>query len=163
MPGKLKKPHQRSLDKINLLVRMELLNPQMSSTQIALLCGITLNRFSILKRTPEYQRVHNAYMTGLLTDIDLKVKSNYELEQGTLDMAVPIALQGLVQQALNSKDERVKNKAFNDILDRHGRFAKVSRVGLPTSEQGGVASDKDNAAVDELVKALKAAPPNTKP
>lgn len=154
MPGKLKKPHQRTIDKINLLVRLELANPMLSSTQIALLCGVSINRFSILKASPYYQKIHNTYTTGLLADIDVKVKDNYILSQNTLEMGVPIALQGLLNQALNAKDERVKNKAFNDILDRDGRFAKVSRIGVTTAAQDGVASKQDNDAVEELVHAL---------
>jgi hypothetical protein len=99
-------------------------------------------------------------MTGLLTNFDTKIKNGYNISQETLEFAVPIAMQGLVKQALTAKDERVKNKAFNDILDRDGRFAKVSRIGTPTAEQGGIADDKDNRAVLEMINALKNNHPN---
>ncbi len=102
----------------------------------------------------------------ILTVLDQNIRKNYDLSQKTLEFAVPVAMQGLVKQALTAKDERVKNKAFNDILDRDGRFAKVSRIGLPTSEQGGVAEDKDNKAVLEMLQAMQQAEKsstNTKP
>jgi hypothetical protein len=153
-----KKHHQRTIDKINLLVRLELDNPQLSSTQVALLCGLSINRFSVLKASPLYQTIHNQYMTGLLTSFDTKIKNGYSISQETLDFAVPIAMQGLVKQALTVKDERVKNKAFNDILDRDGRFAKVSRIGMTVNEQGSIAEDKDNKAVLEMIHALNSKP-----
>jgi hypothetical protein len=149
-----KKLHTRTIDKINLLVRLELDNPYLSSTNIASLCGLSIQRYSILKSSPYYQQIHNQYMTGLLTNLDQSIGSKYIQAQKTLEFGVPIAIQGLVKQALLAKDERVKNKAFNDILDRDGRFAKVQRHGLATAEQGGVADDKDNKAVLEMLKAM---------
>lgn len=152
-----KKHHTRTIDRIHLLVRLELANPMLSSTDIAKLCGLSIFRFSILKRSPYYQQVHNQYMTGICTDLDVAVKENLNMTQKTLDMAVPVAMQNLFKQAMQEKDLRVQNKACNDLLDRHGRFAKVTRVGLPTAEQGGVAEDKDNKAVNDMLKAIKAA------
>jgi hypothetical protein len=154
MANHSKKPHLRTLDKINLLIRLELDNPHLSSTQIALLCGLSIQRYSVMKRHPYYQQIHNTYMTGLLTNLDMSIGNKYTQAQKTLEMAVPVAMQGLFKQALMAKDERVKNKAFNDILDRDGRFAKVQRHGLATAEQGGVADDKDNKAVLQMLEAI---------
>lgn len=159
----MKRPHQRTLDRINLLVRLELANPLLSSTDIAKLCGITINRFSVLKKSPYYQQVHNQYLTGILTVMDQNVRKNYDLSEKTLQFAVPLAMQGLVQQALNAKDERIKNKAYNDILDRDGRFAKVSRIGMTVAENPSVAEDKDNKAVLEMLSAINSVPKNPNP
>jgi asparagine synthetase B (glutamine-hydrolysing) len=126
----------------------------LSSTDVAKLCGISINRFSVLKSSPYYQKIHNQYMTGILTMLDSNIKNGYVISQQTLEFGLPIAMQGLIKQALTAKDERVKNKAFNDILDRDGRFAKVSRIGLTTSGEAGVAEDKDNRAVLEMIQAL---------
>src|ERR1700679_1398460 len=122
------KHRQRTIDRMHLLIRAELMNPLMNSTEIAALVGLTIWKFSVLKATPLYRQLHNAYMTGLLANLDTEVNSalNISHTRKTLEFAVPVAMEGLVQQALNSKDERVKNKAMNDILDRHGVFAKVS-------------------------------------
>jgi hypothetical protein len=150
-----KKPHSRTIDKINLLIRMELAYPTYSSTLIAQMCGINIQRFSVLKASPYYRRIHQAYTTGILADLDILVKQNYEISKGTLDMGVPIAMQALFKQAMQEKDLRVQNKAANDILDRHGRFAKVTRLGLATAEQGGVAEVKDDKAVADMLNALK--------
>lgn len=164
--ARIRKPHspnQRSIDKINLLIRLELDNPMLSSTDIAKLCGISINRFSVLKASPYYQRIHNQYMTGILTMLDGNIKNSFDISQKTLEFAVPLAMQGLVKQALQAKDERIRNKAFNDILDRDGRFAKVSRIGVTTNAESVVAEDKDNRAVLEMMRALNNQTPNTNP
>ena len=151
--------HQRTIDKINLLVRLELANPLKNATEIAELAGIKLQRFSIIKTLPLYRQIHNQYMSGIVMRLDSQVSDNYKLGQETLKFAVPLALQGLVQQALNAKDERVKNKAINDILDREGSFAKVSRTTLTVEDASKAASDKDNEMAQEMLKALNTKKP----
>jgi hypothetical protein len=150
--------HQRTIDKITILVRMELAAPHLTPSEICKVVGIRdLSRLSILKKSPYYLILKNQQMTGIITDLNGKIKSRYDTTKDTLDYAVPIAMQGLLNQALNSKDERVRNKAYNDILDRDGRFAKVKRIGLPTQDQGGVTNPKDNEEAAELIQALNGA------
>ena len=163
MPPVVKKHHQRTIDKINLLVRLELANPQFNATQIAELLGIGIVRYSILKNSPTYRAIHNQYMTGVLNKLDTKVDSTLKNTQDTLSFAVPLAMEALLKQALQTKDLRVQNKACNDILDRDGHFAKVTRVGLATGEQGGVgaANERDNKTAAELLKALSSTPKPT--
>ncbi len=155
MANIVKKHRQRTIDKMHILIRAELANPLLNSTEVAALCGLTIWKFSVLKATPMYRQLHNAYHTGLLTTLDQKVNNTIGLTQETLNLSVPVAMQALLKQAIQDKDLRIQNKACNDLLDRHGRFAKVTRIGAPTDEQSrGVAEDKDNKAVAEMVKAL---------
>lgn len=146
--------HKRTIDKVHIMVRMELANPLLNQIALAQLCGIPYGRFAIIKRSALYAAIHNQYMTGVLTKLDHQVEDNLKLSSETLKFAVPIALQNLVAQALQTKDLRVQNKACNDLLDRDGHFAKVTRVGLATPDQGGVANDKDNKVAGELIAAL---------
>lgn len=156
MPAKKKGMHRRTLDKIHIMVRLELANPLLSQIDLAKLAGLPYIRYTLLKRTTVYQQIHNQYLTGVLTKLDNQVEDNLKVSSETLKFAVPLALQALVQQALQTKDLRVQNKACNDILDRDGHFAKVTRVGLATPDQGGVANEKDNQIASELIKALEA-------
>jgi hypothetical protein len=157
MAGNRGKHHQRTIDKMHILIRLELGNPLLSSTDIAKLAGIGIGRFAMMKRLPLYQQLHNQYMTGVITRLDTKVDKNLTLTQETLGFAVPMAMQALLKQAMQEKDLRVQNKACNDILDRDGHFAKVRRIGLATTEQGGAVAteDKDNVAAAELIKAMQ--------
>lgn len=151
-----KKHRLRTMDKMHLLIRAELANPMMSSTEVAALCGLSIWKFSVLKATPMYRQLHNTYMTGLLSSYDNKVNDAVGLTQETMNLAIPVAMQKLVAQMIQDKDMKIQNKACNDLLDRHGRFAKVKRVGAPTDEQGrGIAEDKDNKAVSEMLKMLE--------
>lgn len=164
MPAKAKgKVHKRTIDKIHLIVRMELAHPLKHQLEIAMLCGLSPVRYSLLKRSKEYLQIHSQYLSGVLTKLDNQVEENLKLSSETLKFAVPIALQNLVAQALQTKDLRVQNKACNDLLDRDGHFAKVTRVGLATPDQGGVANDKDNEVASELIKALQTAPVLSQP
>lgn len=153
--GAPRKPHTRTIDKIHILVRLELANPILSMGEIAQLANIDYNRFIRLKRLPVFKQIHNQYLTGVLTKLDNKYDQQLKLTQETMQFAVPIAMQALVKQALQDKNMRIQNKACNDILDRDGHFAKVQRIGLPTREQGGVAEDADNKAAAELLQAIK--------
>jgi len=150
------KHHLRTIDKMHILIRLELANPLLSSSDIAKLAGVGIGRFSTLKRLPLYQQLHNQYMTGLVTRLDTKVDKNLTLTQETLHFAVPLAMQALLKQALQEKDLRVQNKACNDLLDRDGHFAKVRRLGLATKDQGGVTNTdtRDNDTAAELIKAM---------
>lgn len=149
------RPHQRTIDKINLIVRNEMANPLMSTQDIAAVVGVGPSRLAIIRTLPLYKQIRNQYMTGIVARLDDQVERNFKLGGETLKFAVPLALQGLVQQALHAKDERVKNKAINDILDRDGTFAKVSRTTLTVEETGKAASDKDNEMAQAMLKALE--------
>ncbi len=156
MPGKIRgKIHTRTLDKIHLIVRMELANPLLNALDIAKLVGLKPTRYSILKMSTIYRQVHNQYLSGVLSSLDVQVKETLNMTQETLKFAVPVAMQALLKQALQEKDLRVQNKACNDILDRDGHFAKVTRIGMATEEQGGVANKKDNEIAGALVEALR--------
>ena len=155
-----RKHHQRTIDRINLLVRLELANPSLSLAEIAQLAGMKLTRFSIVRGSSLYQQIKNRYLTGLITNLDNKVSDQYKTSRETLSFAVPIALQELVKQVLSCPDERVKNKAANDILDREGTFAKVSRLKLSqTTSEKAAGDEKDKEVANQLLDALaKSAP-----
>jgi hypothetical protein len=152
------KHHARTIDKMHLLIRLELANPLLNTTEIAKLAGVPLGRYATFKKQPLYIQLHNQYLTGVITRLDKKVDHNLNLTQETLKFAVPIAMQAILKQAMQEKDLRIQNKACNDILDRDGHFAKVSRIGLATKDQGGAVAveDKDNTVAQELIAALAA-------
>jgi len=61
-------------------------------------------------------------------------------------------MQALLKQALQRQDLRIQNKACNDLLIAMVAF-EVTRIGAPTDEQSrGVAEDKDNKAVADMVR-----------
>lgn len=148
--------HHRTIDKMHIIVRAELANPLLSTVDLGALIGLSVVRLNTIRNLPLYRQIKNQYMTGtILRPLDQKVEKRYDVAKDTLSFAVPMAMQTLVQQALSAKDERVKNKACNDILDRDGRFAKVTRIGAPTKEQDpGKVQDRDSKDIAEMQAAL---------
>lgn len=153
--------HIRTIDKMHIIVRAELANPLLSTLDLAQLIGIGPARLNMIRNIPLYRQIKNQYMTGaILRPLDQKVEKRYDVAKDTLSFAVPMAMQTLVQQALSAKDERIRNKACNDLLDRDGRFAKVKRIGLPTEDQGtGAIQDRDSLDIAEMQAALKSVQP----
>ena len=70
---------------------------------------------------------------------------------------LPVALDGLYELAVQSKNERIKLAACESIIDREGQHAKVSRIGLPTQAQGGIGTKIDDEIASNLATALLAA------
>jgi len=131
-------------------------NLGLTDSEIAAQVGIKPLSFARLKRTPFYQQLRTQFRTGILAEVDKNIYNDYNKNRDRLERAVPMALEKLV--ALASKptaDDKVQLAAATEILDRHGRFAKVSRTGAPTPEQGGAAKEDDNAIANELIAALK--------
>ncbi len=110
--------------------------------------------FSILKKTVIYQRFHSQYMTGVLAPMDSEIQNTYADNRKILDSAVPTALENLVHLAAQKVDKKLMMEASKEILDRQGQYAKVSRMGVALSEQGGIASKAENESATELINAL---------
>jgi len=155
--GKPKGMHRSSLLKIETIVRLQMMNLGYTDPQMAMHTGITIATLTRLKRTKEYQRVFSQYTSGVLAKIDDTVQDNYKIGRQILEDSVPIALQNLAMAAAQKLDKKLQIEASKEILDRHGMFGKVSRIGLPTQDQGGFADERDNKVANELVSALSAA------
>lgn len=142
-----------TIQKMHMIVRLRQAYPALTLGEIGKLVGLSQWRMHVISSTPIYQQIQSQYITGLVTSLDTKVKDRYGLVQETLEFAVPIAMQNLLQQAMQDKDKKLQNKACNDLLDRHGRFAKVSRMDV--KNESTVAGEvSDNEAAMLLVKAL---------
>lgn len=157
------KQHERTIDRIKIAIRCEMRNLGMSSTEIAEFIGISITAFSLLKRTSQYRILKNQMMTGILSKMDAQVADNLDVNTNTLRSGVPVALENLLALASGvykgqTVDVKVVKDASESILDRDGRFAKVSRIGAPSKEQGGLANLVDQEIASELLNAL-----NTKP
>lgn len=150
-----KKQHSRTVDKIHIAARLELANPNLNLGDIARMVGISQSSFSLLRKTKIYGDIKQQYLLGILTPLNNQISDTYKTGRETLNLSVPVALQNLYALALNAKDERVKLKASMEILDREGRHAKVSRIGMAAPEQN-VATDEDNEEASSLIAASKA-------
>lgn len=156
-PGRKKRLHDRTKFRAEMAIRLELSNLGMKDAEIARHIGMTSTGYSLLKKTQYYINTRNTMISGILSDADADLYKNYHVMRTKLDMGVPIALENLIQAATQKLDTKLKFKASLEILDRHGRFSKVTRIGLPTGDQGNAASVKDQEVADDLIHELASA------
>lgn len=143
--------------KWELAIRFQLKNPNAKQTEVAAHIGVTTVTLSQWQADPTWKDLQNQIITGVLSHVDEGLAEDINAQRLTLKRAVPLALQNLVDLALQTSNPAIKLKATQEILDREGNHARVTRVGLPTEAQGGVASSIDNDVANALLQALSAA------
>lgn len=104
-----------------------------SNDQIARFIGIHPQTLIYLKQTPEFQSRMIAMATGLVDEHDITVREDEDYQRQELKSMVPVALMKLRELAM-SGNQSVALKATQDILDREGTHAKVSRSQVDVKE-----------------------------
>jgi len=141
--------------KWELAIRFMLKNPNAKQTEVAQHIGVTVVTLSQWMAQPDFADLRNQIIHGVLSHVDEELAEDLTEQRLTLKRAVPLALQNLVDLALQQSNPAIKLKATQEILDREGNHARVTRVGLPTEAQGGIASHVDNEVALKLAEALK--------
>lgn len=147
------KHHSKTIDKIRIACRLELLNLGIRDQEIASYIGMSSTSYSLLKKTKVWQQLHLQYLTGVLSDADTEITDNFQYQRKVLARGVPIALENLLRAASQRVDSKLNFEASKELLDRHGVHAKVSRIGLPNLEQDA-STPKDNEVAQEVLQAF---------
>jgi hypothetical protein len=142
------------IEKIARLVATGLYTDDMIANHI----GVTKQYISQLKATKEFQNATIAVMSGLLSTENQQALESLAARRAELDAMVPMALMQLRNLAL-SRNPNIALRATQEILDREGNFAKVSKssVELKTPEDLSNASKVGN----EMLSILRGINPNT--
>ena len=122
--------------------------------EIARQIGLTPAGLAMVKQDPDYASVRDRIKTGVISVLDEDMKDDLLYQRERIRGMMPVALDGLYELAIQTKNDRVRLTACAEIMDRDGRLAKVQRIGLPTEDQGGIGVVDDETA-DALVAALK--------
>lgn len=123
----------------------------LADTEIASHIGISVGGLAFMKRRPEYQILVRQIATGVISSLDEAIVDDQAYIKQRVQEMVPTALKALHDAVLNPMEPRLRLEAAKQILDRDGRLAQVSRIGLPTQEQGGfAASQSDIDAADAI-------------
>jgi hypothetical protein len=122
--------------------------------EIARQLGISPAGLAMVKQDPDYPSVRDRIKTGVCSELDEVMKDDANYVRERLRGMIPQALDGLFENAIQTKDARIRQAACTEILDRDGRLAKVQRIGLPTEDQGGVGM-VDAETADALAAALQ--------
>lgn len=139
-----------------LAIRFELANVGIKADAIAAHVGVSPSTLAQWRMNPEYVTLYNSIVCGVLDEIDSELSEDIKAQQFKLKKLVPIALTGLMELAMQKVNPSVRAKACSEILDREGNFAKVSRIGLATENQGGIGK-LDNDTANALIASLNAA------
>lgn len=145
--------------RMELCIRYELANPGATDQMIADHLGLTPAQISNWRNgayKQDYNNLKNQLLTGIMSSVDMELADSTKFNRLKLDNAVPIALDNLVDLALQRTNHTLRFKASLEILDRQGQHAKVTRIGVPTEAQGGAGDVKDNEVAAQLVEALLA-------
>jgi hypothetical protein len=105
-----------------------------SNEQIAAFIGIHPQTLVYLKATPEFKARMISLQTGIIETHNEDIRLDEEFQAAELRGMVPPALQKLKELML-SGNQHVALKATQDILDREGTHAKVSRTAIDVKEQ----------------------------
>lgn len=147
-------PSFRRIVRIEKAVRLELAG--LRDEVIAEAVGVSVMALRAMRYTADYKAVAAQLAYGVVSEIHKGLASDTEYLNTKLTEAVPLALQTLVDAATQKNDKKLAVAASESILDRHGRFAKVSRTGIALPSQGGFISEKENATATALIAALQA-------
>lgn len=125
---------------------------------IAMHIGIHPQTLIYLKQTPEFKSRMIALSTGIIEQHDLQIRQDEEFQREQLNEMVPLALMKLKELAM-SANQHIAYKAAQDILDRQGTHAKVSRTAIDIKEN--VNLNVVNQVAESIMDVLRNAP--TKP
>lgn len=125
-----------------------------NNEQIAAHIGIHPQTLVYLKQTPEFKARMIALQTGVIEQHDIAVREDEEYQRQELKSMVPLALMKLKELAM-SHNQHIAYRASQDILDREGTHAKVSRTAIDVKEQVNlsVVNQVANSIMDILANA----------
>jgi hypothetical protein len=96
--------------------------------------GIHVQTLIYIKQTPEFRSRMIALQTGVIEQHDIAIREDEEYQREELKAMVPIALLKMKELAMSS-NQTIAYRAAQDILDREGTHAKVSRSAIDIKEQ----------------------------
>ena len=122
--------------------------------QIAAQLGLSPAGLAQLKQDPDYNLVRTRILSGVISQLDEDLSKDIDYSRERIREMVPIALDGLYENAVQTADKKLRQTACEAILDRDGKLAKVSRIGLPTESQGGIGTKVDEDVANSLINLL---------
>ena len=128
---------------------------------IAEFLGITAPYLSVLKTTKEFQSASIECLSGVLSDANQNMLNSVEARRAELASMVTSALLQLRNLAL-SRNQNVALRAVQEILDRDGQLAKVSKssVELKTPEDMD-AANKTASDIMDVLRSVSHLQPNS--
>lgn len=116
--------------RIERLVRLELSGHTID--EMAFHQGVSKTRISQLKSTPEYIAIRTQVATGVVSEADRNMLADIDANHALVKDMVPEALLAVRDAILDRNNPALRLKAAQDLLDREGTLAKVSKSEIKT-------------------------------
>jgi hypothetical protein len=149
----------RSQKRYESIIRLE--NAAFPDTAIAAMLCISVPRLQTIKKSPEYLAARIQLTHGIILDNESKVAHIKSQRKEILTQLLPPALQILAEEiqrpATNFAERKHKVALAQDLLDREGLFAKVSKTEIKPVDMFDF--EKADAESMAVISALKGAAP----
>lgn len=151
----------RKQARLELMVRLE--NAGLGEAAIAAMTCVSLPRLRTIKKSPEYMSARIQITLGIITDVDSKMEQIKQQRKEILTHMLPPALLVIaneLQAPAHSLGERKHKVALaQDLLDREGTFAKVSRTEVkPVDTFDFEHADAQSRSILSAIKSVAPAP-----
>ena len=148
--------------RMETIARLE--NAGFTKAQISPMIGISTNRISHIMHTPEYLNIRIAITHGIVIDHEASLATIKAQRKEMLTQLLPPALQVIANElqapATNLAERKHKAALAQDLMDREGTFAKVSRTEIKPVDVFDF--ERADMASQGIIAAIRnAAPPST--
>lgn len=145
----------RKQKRFELIARME--NAGLPEAQMAPMLGLSISRLKSIKQRPEYLKARMAITLGIIIDTDASLEQIREQRKAFLVQMLPPALQVIANVVntppANFGEKRLQVAVAQDILDREGTYAKISRTEVkPVEHFDWETSDAAAASALSVIK-----------
>lgn len=121
--------------------------------EIAFSQRITKVRVNQIKRTPEYIAIRMQVATGVVSECDKNMMEDLNDNHAVLREMVPEALLAVRDALLDKANPALRLRAAQDLLDREGTLAKISKTEIKTKIDYDY--NQHDAVAGSLLDALK--------
>lgn len=151
----------RQQRRFEMIVRME--NAQLPHAFIASSLCISKNRLTYIMKSPEYLNTRIAITHGIILDHESKLALIKEQRRDFMMQLLPPAWQAIAntlqRPATTIAEHKLQISVAQDILDREGTFAKISRTEIkPVDNFDYDSADKVSASTLSAIKGIFAPP-----
>jgi hypothetical protein len=154
-PGGSKMTWKRAM-KIERIARLSLDPVGYTIAQIANHLGIATHTVAMIRQMPAYHAKMLELSSGILSIHDADLRQDIDSMRAELKSMVPSAIMVIRDAVLNKKNPALQFKAAQEIMDREGTLAKVSKSSVQVEQKPN--TNVDPTIMGNLMSLLASAP-----
>ena len=142
--------------KIERIARLSIDPAGYTIAQIANHMGIATHTVAMIRQTPAYHAKMLELSSGILSIHDAELRQDIDSMRAELKSMVPSAIMVIRDAVLNRKNPALQFKAAQEIMDREGTLAKVSKSSVQVETKPN--TQVDPTVMGNLMSLLASAP-----